>query len=247
MAIDTVLAGLVAATRWGWGVALAGLVFSLLLLIDLAYFAANALKIPSGGWLPLAVAAAFLFTVATWRRGRGVLRERLYGHGRTVRAFLAELDPMLHRVDGTAVFLTGNAHTVPPALLHHVCHNQVLHERVVVLTVRVREVPSAPQGQRVAVEKLGKGFYRVLVSYGFMDDPDVPQALSLCRPHGLSVDPAMTSYFLARETLIPSPRPEMNPLEERLFMLLSAASLSATAYFRLPPDQVVELGLQVEI
>jgi KUP system potassium uptake protein len=247
MAIDTVLAGLVAATRWGWGVALAGLVFSLLLLIDLAYFAANALKIPSGGWLPLAVAATFLFTVATWRRGRGVLRERLYGHGRTVRAFLAELDPMLHRVDGTAVFLTGNAHTVPPALLHHVRHNQVLHERVVVLTVRVREVPSVPQAQRVAVEKLGKGFYRVLVSYGFMDDPGVPQVLSHCRPHGLPVDPAMTSYFLARETLVPSPRPELNPVEERLFMALAATNLSATAYFRIPPDQVVELGIQVEV
>jgi KUP system potassium uptake protein len=225
----------------------AGLAFGLLLLIDLGYLAANALKIPSGGWVPLAIAAAFLFTVVTWRRGRGVLRERLYGHGRTVRAFLGELDPMLHRVDGTAVFLSGNPHSVPVALLHHLRHSQVLHERVVVLTVRVRDVPSVPQAQRVIVEKLGKGFYRVLVSYGFMDDPDVPEALRLCRPHGLPVDPAWTSYFLARETLVPSPRPEMNPLEERVFILLSTGNLSATAYFRLPPDQVVELGIQVEI
>ena len=217
------------------------------MLIDLAYFSANALKIPSGGWLPLAVAALFLFTVLTWRRGREVLRVRLYGEGQSVKAFLAELDPMLHRAPGTAVFMTGNPHQVPVALLHNLRRNNVVHERVVILTVRVRDEPHVPAAQRVLVEKLGKGFYRVVVSYGFVDDPDVPRALELCRPHGVPIDLELTSYFLSRETLVPSADPGLNPVEERLFILLSASNLPATAYFGIPPNQVVELGIRVEI
>jgi KUP system potassium uptake protein len=247
MAIDAVLAGLVAAWRWGWGAALAGLVFGAFLLLDGAYLAANALKIPSGGWLPLAIAAGFLCTVATWRRGRRVLHDKLYGHGLTVRAFLDKLDPTLARVPGAAVFMTGHPHVVPMALLHNIRHNKVLHQKVVLVTVRARDVPHVPEAQRLAVERLSKGFWRVIVGHGFMDEPDVPRALGSCRAHGLALDPAQTSYFLVRETLIPSPRPELGPLEERLFMLLAAGNLPATAYFRLPPDQVVELGLQLEI
>ena len=185
--------------------------------------------------------------MVTWRRGRRVVRDRLYGHGLTVESFLDRLDPQLTRVPGTAVFLTGNAAVVPMALLHNIQHNQVLHQKVVLLTVRTQDIPYVAAAQRLEVEKLGKGFYRVAVSYGFMDDPDIPRALERCRAHALPVDLAATSYFVARETLIPSPRPELNPLEERLFMLLTASNLSATTYFRIPPDQVVELGLQLEI
>ena len=246
MAMDAVLAGLVAAWLWGWG-PLAALVFGSFFLLDFAYLAANALKIPSGGWLPLAIAAGFAATVVTWRRGRRVVYDRLYGHGLTVEGFLDRLDPQLTRVPGTAVFLTGNAAVVPMALLHNIKHNQVLHQKVVLLTVRTQDIPYVAAAQRLEVEKLGKGFYRVAVSYGFMDDPDIPRALERCRAHALPVDLAATSYFVARETLIPSPRPELNPLEERLFMLLTASNLSATSYFRIPPDQVVELGLQLEI
>ena len=246
MAIDAVLAGLVAAWLWGWGW-LAALVFGGFFLIDFVYLAANALKIPSGGWLPLVIAAGFAATVITWRRGRRVVRDRLYGHGRTVESFLDQLDPQLTRVPGTAVFLTGDAAVVPMALLHNIKHNQVLHQKVVLLTVRTQDIPHVAEMQRLEVEKLGKGFYRVAVSYGFMDDPNIPRALERCRAHALPVDLAATSYFVARETLIPSPRPELNPLEERLFMLLTASNLSATTYFCIPPDQVVELGLQLEI
>ena len=145
------------------------------------------------------------------------------------------------------MFLTGDAAVVPMALLHNIKHNQVLHQKVVLLTVRTQDIPHVAEMQRVEVEKLGKGFYRVAVSYGFMDDPNIPRALERCRAHALPVDLAATSYFVARETLIPSPRPELNPLEERLFMLLTASNLSATTYFCIPPDQVVELGLQLEI
>jgi KUP system potassium uptake protein len=246
MAIDAVLAGLVAAWLWGWGL-VAALVFGGFFLLDFAYLAANALKIPSGGWLPLAIAAGFAATVVTWRRGRRVLRERLYGHGLAVENFLDRLDPQLTRVPGTAVFLTGNAAVVPMALLHNIRHNQVLHQKVVLLTVGTRDVPYVAAAQRLEVEKLGKGFFRVVASYGFMDEPDIPRALERCRAHALPVDLAATSYFVARETLIPSPRPELNPFEEQLFMLLMASNLSATTYFQIPPDQVVELGLQLEI
>jgi KUP system potassium uptake protein len=246
MAIDAALAGLVAAWLWGWG-PLAALVFGGFFLLDLAYFAANALKIPAGGWLPLAIAAGFAATAVTWRRGRRVVRDRLYGHGLAVEGFLERLDPRLTRVPGTAVFLTGDAAVVPMALLHNIKHNQVLHQKVVLLTVRTQDIPYVAEARRVEVERLGKGFYRVAVGYGFMDEPDVPRALERCRAHALPVDLAATSYFVARETLIPSPRPELNPLEERLFMLLAATNLSATAYFGIPPDQVVELGLQLEI
>ena len=145
------------------------------------------------------------------------------------------------------MFLTGNAAVVPMALLHNIRHNQVLHQKVVLMTVGTRDVPYVAAAQRLEVEKLGKGFYRVVASYGFMDEPDIPRALERCRAHALPVDLAATSYFVARETLIPSPRPELNPFEEQLFMLLMASNLSATTYFQIPPDQVVELGLQLEI
>jgi len=247
MSIDAVLAGIVAASRWGWGPVGAGAVFGGFLVIDLGYFGANAHKIPSGGWLPLVVAAVFLCTVATWRRGREFLLRRIYGNGQPLKAFVGDLDPMLHRAPGTAVFMTGNRHVVPVALLHNLRRNNVVHERVVIMTVRVRDEPHVPEAQRVTVQRLGKGFYRVTASYGFMDEPDIPRALVLCRPHGLPVDLELASYFLSRETLVPSERPAMSLVEERLFMLLTATNLPATAYFRLPPNQVVELGFQVEV
>lgn len=246
MAIDAVLAGFVAAWRWGWG-ALAAVVFGLFLFADLAYFAANALKIPSGGWFPLVAAAAVAFTVVTWRRGRRVVWHRLYARGIRVRGFIDKPDPRLVRVPGTAVFMTGNADVVPTPLLHNIKHNRVLHERIVLMTVRTSDIPNVPDEKRVEVESLGGGFFRVIVNYGFADEPDIPRALELCRPHGLDVDTTEASFFLGRETLIPTIGPPLGPVEERLFMLLSANNLSATAYFGLPPNRVVELGTQVEI
>ena len=246
MAIDAILAGLVAAWRWRWGPA-AALVFGGFLAIDLAYFAANALKIPSGGWFPLVVAAAFAYLVVTWRRGRRVLWDKLYGRQPAVAAFIAGLDPSLIRVRGTAVYMTGNPDAVPTALLHNIEHNQVLHGQAVLMTVRTLDIPHVPEQRRVEVAELGAGFFRVVVSHGFMDQPDVPRALELCQARGLLPDLTKTSYFLGRETLIPTTRPPMGPVEARVFAFLSAGSLSATAYFRIPPERVVELGTQLEI
>jgi KUP system potassium uptake protein len=246
MAIDSILAGLIAAWRWGWGPA-AALMFGGFLVVDLAYFAANALKIPSGGWFPLVVAAAFAYLVVTWRRGRGVLWDKLYGRQPKAAAFVAELDPGLIRVRGTAVYMTGNPEVVPTALLKNIEHNQVLHEQAVLMTVSTRDIPHVPEERRVEVAALGAGFFRVVVSYGFRDQPDVPRALELCRACELRADRARTSYFIGRETLIPTPRPPMGPVEARVFAFLAAGGLSATAYFRIPPERVVELGTQLEV
>ena len=246
MAIDAILAGLIAAWRWGWGPT-AAVVFGGFLVIDLAYFAANALKIPAGGWFPLVVAAALSYLVITWRRGRGVLWDKLYGRQPAVAAFIAGLDPKLIRVRGTAVYMSGNPEAVPMPLMNNIEHNRVLHEQVVLMNVRTQDVPYVPEDQRLDVARLGAGFFQAIVSYGFMDAPNVPRAMELCQARGLRADPMRTSYFIGRETLIPTPRPPMGPVEARVFAFLSAGSLSATAYFRIPPERVVELGTQLEI
>src|SRR5215217_7680528 len=246
MAIDAVLAGLVAAWRWGWGPAAAA-VFGAFFLLDLAYFGANALKIPSGGWFPLLVAAAFIYVVVTWRRGRKAVWDKLYAHALPVGSFLDRLDPELIRVRGTAVYMTGNPEVVPTALLHNIKHNQVLHEQVVLMTVRTRDIPYVPEAQRIEVAALGKGFHQVAVSYGFLDQPDIPQALALCRARDLRADPMRTSFFLGRETLIPTPSPPLGPVEARVFTWLSSGNLAATTYFQIPPERVVELGTQIEV
>jgi KUP system potassium uptake protein len=247
MGASAVLAGLVAATRWGWGPGRAALVFGPLLLVDLTYLAANSLKILEGGWFPIAVAAAVAYAVVTWRRGREVLGRKLYGYALTTRSFIDKLDPKLTRVRGTAVFMTGNPDVVPKALLHNLKHNKVIHERVVLMTVHVLDVPHVPEAERVDVGETGRGFWRVDVRYGFVDEPDVPKALDLCRARGLPGDLMLTSFFLSRETLIPAHGQGLDPVAERLFMALAAGGLPATAYFRIPPDRVVEVGTQVEI
>jgi KUP system potassium uptake protein len=143
--------------------------------------------------------------------------------------------------------MTGNLEIVPTALVRNIEHNQVLHEQAVLMTVRTEDIPQVSEERRVELTGLGAGFFRAVVRYGFMDQPNIPRALELCRAHGLRADPERTSYFIGRETLIPTPRPPMGPVEARFFRLLSASSLPATAYFRIPPERVVELGTQLEI
>jgi len=247
MGIDAILAGIVAARLWGWPGALAGAVFGFFLLCDLGYFAANLLKIPHGGWFPLAMACLFSLIVMTWRRGRGVLYKRLYKDAMPVSLFIEKLGPSTQRVAGTAVFMTGNLTVVPNPLLHNIKHNKVVHERAVLMNVVIDDIPYVPDKGRVEVERLGKGFFQVRAHYGFLDDPDVPRALELCRAHGLAIDPMTTSFFLGRETLVASIRPELGQVQERLFIALNTGAVSATHYFGLPADRVVELGTQIEI
>jgi KUP system potassium uptake protein len=247
MGTATILAGIVAVRLWRWRPVTAWLVFGGLFAIELAYIAANMLRIPDGGWLPLLFAAILSYVVATWRRGRLILSQRLYGDALPIQSFIAHLDKSAARVGDTAVYMTGNGSVTPAALLHNLKHNKVLHERVLLMTVRTADEPFVPDSRRVEVERLGKGFFRVMVSYGFLDEPDIPKALARCRDHGLAVDLDFVSFFLGRETLVSARRSELDPLGERVFVFLSTSAVSATAYFRIPPDRVVELGTQIEI
>ncbi len=247
MAVDSVLAGLVACWLWGWGRPLAGLAFGSFLAVDLAFFAGTTLKIPAGGWFPLLAAAAGFTIVATWRRGRRILYNRLYRDALPVETFLKQLKEGSIRTAGTAVFMTADVTKVPNALLHNMKHNKVLHERVLLMTVATADEPHVAKAQRVVVQRLGKGFFSVVARYGFMDQPNVPADLELCRAHGLAVDMMEASFFLGRETLIASPKPDLPPIMERLFIVLSGTAQSATAFLRIPPGRVVEMGVQIEI
>jgi KUP system potassium uptake protein len=248
MAIDSVLAGIVARSRWHWPSALVVAVFGAFLAIDLTFLSANALKIFAGGWFPLIMAAVVFFLMSTWRRGREVMFERLYRGAPSLRSFLTSLSlrPPT-RVPGTAVFLTANPAVVPRALLHNLKHNKVLHERVVVLKVDTEDVPRVPDSERLEVDHLSANFHRVVVRYGFMERPDVTASLTFCQlgpPEPTVMD---TSFFLSRETFLPSARPDLSWWQEQIFIRMANAALDATRFFRLPPDRVVELGSQIEI
>jgi KUP system potassium uptake protein len=248
MIASGMLALVVALTLWRWRPWLAAPLFGLFLAIDLAFLGANLNKIPDGGWFPILFAAFVLLLMSTWRRGRRAVFDRLYRQAPALPSFLASIkrDPPA-RVPGTAVFLTTNLDVVPRALLHNLKHNRVLHERVVTLRVMTEDVPRVPHSERVQVEHLGANVHRVLVRYGFVEDPDVPAALLPCQLGPPEPNIKDTSFFLSRETYIPSARPDLPPWREQLFIHLANSALDATRFFKLPPDRVVEVGSQVEI
>jgi KUP system potassium uptake protein len=247
MASTTVLAMIVARRGWTWHWITVALVFGTLLAVDLLFFAATLLKIPNGGWFPLVAAAAGFVVMVTWRRGRAIVYQILYGEALPLDAFLARLEPAKMRVARTAIFMTNDPNSVPRAMLHNMKHNMVLHERIILMTIIPEDVPHIPVDQRVAVDRLGKGFFRVTARFGYMDDPNVMQVLELCRKHGLATDMMETSFFIGRETLVACENTGLPRWQEHLFIALSATALSATAFFSIPPGQVVELGAQVEI
>lgn len=247
MMIDTILAAIVARWLWGWSRWVAFGVFGVFFMVDAVYVASNVLKIPTGGWFPIVVAAAALAVTLVWNRGREILVSKLYRDAMPIHEFLERWDRTVERVTGTAVFMTSNPTVVPAAFLHNLKHNHVVHERVVIMKVNVEDVPRVSEAQRIEVEKLGKGFHKVTVHYGFMERPDVPRALELCRPFGLSFDMMQTTFFLGRETLIPASRSELRRWQAALFIGMQTTALSATRFFRIPANRVVEMGTQVEI
>src|SRR5688572_11893397 len=248
MAITSVLFYLAARRIWKWSALKAGVIAAVFLAIELPLFASNMLKVTHGGWFPLVV-AGFVFTLmATWRTGRAILGNRLRTASLPLDMFLADIAAhQPHRVRGTAVFLSSNPHGTPLALMHNLKHNQVLHERVVILTIQTVEVPHVRSAERVEVEELSCGFHRVIGRFGFMEDPDVPQILNACEKQGLHFEAERTTFFLSRETIIASHQPGMFMWRERLFAFMSRNAQSATQFFRIPPNRVVELGMQVEI
>jgi len=246
MAIDTFMIAIVATKQWRWG-KWAFLVFGLLGLIDTAFLSANALKIIEGGWLPIAIAVAIMLLMDAWREGRKIFVERAHGGGLALENFLARADKTPLRVAGTAVYMAGRLDRVPHALLHNLKHNQVLHERVILLHVIVEDIPFVPPERRIAVQKLGKGFHTVELHFGFFEVSDVPRALEAARSFGLAIDIDHTTFFIGRETIVRGARPTMRLWRTKLFMAMAAAALAPARFFRLPPGRVIELGAQVEM
>jgi KUP system potassium uptake protein len=248
MVITTILFYLVARKRWHWTRLAAGSLTAAFLAIDLAFLGANAIKIEHGGWFPLLAALCVFALMSTWKRGRQVLNRRLRAAALPLESFLEDIEATkVVRVPGTAVFMTGDPEGTPHALLHNLKHNRVVHEQVILLTVQTAEVPFVPAGERLEVEHLGHGFCRILVSYGFTQDPNVPRELALASSDAFPIEPMETTYFLGREKLIPAGRSGMARWRERLFAFLARNAQGATAFFRLPPNRVVELGTQIEL
>jgi KUP system potassium uptake protein len=248
MVITTVLLAIVARERWKWKTGLVAPLIAFFLVIDLSFFGANITKIPTGGWFPLAVAAAIFTLLTTWRRGRQILSARLLEDTISVDSFLKDVETRVpHRVPGTAVFMSRTPEGVPAALLHNFKHNKVIHERVVFLTVVTEEKPTTTSDERREVEGLGQGFFRLLIRYGFMEDPDIPEELKTVQAPGLAFPPGDTTFFLGKETILATPRPGMAIWRERLFAAMTRNARSATSFFKLPPNRVVEMGAQIEI
>ena len=248
MVITTILFYVVARNRWGWGLLSAGALAAFFLIIDLAFFGANIIKVAQGGWFPLLLALMVFAVMTTWKKGRRILAERSQSDNQPLEDFLEEVARLKpHRVAGTAIFMNGNATRTPPALVNNLEHNKILHEHVLFLTVKTSLVPYVAPHQRVEIEPVGNGFYRLRVFYGFMEDPEIPKALEGVKVPGLVLDQADITYFLGRKTIMASKRPGMALWRERIFALISQNATSATAYFCLPPDRVVELGSQIEI
>ncbi|MGB8603081.1 MAG: potassium transporter Kup [Rhizomicrobium sp.] len=247
MFLSTLLVALVAARSWGWKLRFVIPVFGLLGLIDLAFLSSNALKIAEGGWLPLLIATAVYLVMETWRLGRRAHLEHVRDSSLSLDLFLERADKMTQRVAGTAVFLSSRTDVVPGALLHSLKHYKVLHERVILANVAVEDTPLVPPARRLEVEKLGKGFFAVRIHYGFFETPDLPAALAGARAYGLALDPETTTYFIGRETLVPSEHPELGRWRTWLYMALASNALSSARYYRLTPNRVVELGTQVTI
>ena len=247
MVISTALVAVVARYRWNWSTPAVLAVFGVLGLIDLAFMSSNALKIVQGGWLPLAVAGATFVVMDTWRMGRRIHMDAMRDDALSLDLFLARADKFSQRIAGTAVFLAPRLDAVPNALLHSLKHYKVLHERVVLCNVSVADTPFVPKAKRVTVDKLGKGFFTVRISYGFFETPDIPAALQLARSQGLALEPDSTTYFLGRETLVPGEKPSMKRWRVALYMWLVSNALSPTRFYHLTPGRVVELGTQVSI
>jgi KUP system potassium uptake protein len=248
MLITTLLAFMVAWRRWHWPLWAALVVTVLFSIVDIAFFGANMVKVHQGGWFPLAVGALVYILMSTWQRGRQILAARLAKDAFPFAEFVANVQPdSPPRVPGTAIFMARNADATPSALLHNLKHNKVLHEKVLLLTVMTEEFPQVPKGERIEMQDMGKGFYRVVAHYGFMQIPGVPDMLDSLRAEGLELDLMRTSFFLSRETLIPSKRPGMALWREKLFAVMSRNALRPTDFFRIPVNRVVELGVQVKL
>jgi KUP system potassium uptake protein len=248
MVITTMLAFLVARFKWGWGLPKALLIFGSFMIMDLGFLGANLLKIAHGGWVPLVIGAAIYLLLTTWQKGRRILFQRLKERSLSIEEFCQSLlrQPPL-RISGTAIYMTGDPWGVPVPLLHNLKHNKVLHERVAILTIQTKDVPTIPKNERVSILEIIPNFYRILVSYGFMETPKMKHILEACRQNDIHFRVHETTFVLGRETILQGPIPHMSLWREKLFALMSKNAQRPTAFFKIPPNQVIEVGIQVEI
>ncbi len=247
MVITTLLFAVVARGRWRWPLWRVVALTAAFLTVDLGFFGANVAKIVHGGWVPIAIATALFVVMTTWKRGRETLGDLLGRGSLPLELLLADVARKKpHRVRGTAVFMTSDSGGAPVVLLHHLKHNQVLHEEVILLSVRSAEVPDVDPAEQVRVEPMGEGFYRVVATFGFMETPNVPAVLARARASGVRAAPATTSYYLGRERLLPTGPSRMARWRKWIFVLMSRNAQSATEFFGLPSNRVVELGAQIE-
>jgi len=247
MFMTTCMFGILVFSVWRWNRWLAAAVTGLFLLVDGIYFASNLTKIPDGGWFPLLIGAVAFTLLTTWAKGRQLMRERMDEGAMPLELFIRSVMKSVARVPGTAVFLSSSPEGVPSALLHNIKHNKVLHERVLILTVAVEQVPHIDEADRIKLDELGDSFYRVTLRYGFMQEVDIPADLMKLERCGAEFRMMDTSFFLGRQKLIASPRPGMAIWREKLFAWMTRNSESAMQFFKLPPNRVIELGSQVEI
>jgi KUP system potassium uptake protein len=250
MVVTAIMLFVVMRERWRWSLPVAAGLTLFFLVIDLAFWGANIIKIPAGGWFPLVVGIIGFTLMTTWKRGRGILAERLQESTHSLRELKRELKTEgIARVPGTAVFMYSDPNGIPPALFHNLTHNHVLHENVIFVSIVNRDVPYVRRADRIEMEKLDAtiNITRICLYYGFMENANVPRELRIAHKQGLDFDPSEVSYFLGRERLLATKRAGMALWREQLFAIMTRNSRPATDFFRIPPDRVVELGAQVEL
>lgn len=247
MFISTCMVAVLIRRVWHWPLAAVVPFVAAFLFIDGMYFSSNLTKVPDGGWFPLLVAIIVFLLLTTWAAGRKLMLQRMREGAMPIKVFIGSAANSATRVTGTAVFMTSTPEGVPPALLHNLKHNRVLHERVILLTVKVTDMPFFPEEERFHHQALGEGFHRVILRYGFMESPDIPAALKSLDRCGGEFRMMETSFFLSRQTLLPSAHPGMAIWREKLFAWMLRNAESAMEFFRLPTNRVVELGSQIEI
>ncbi len=248
MVITTILTYVVMRKRWNWSPFITIPFLVVFIAIDMAFFSANSLKFFDGGFVPILLAIVIFSMMTTWKKGRLILSERLRELSLPLNKFIEDFVPQISkRTPGSAIFMTANFGITPPALLQNANHNQVLHENIVLFTIATKPIPHVPDEDRVEVNSIGENFYTVVVHYGFMDTPNVPAALQLCRKHGLIIEAEKTIFFVGRETLIATHRPGMAVWREHMFAFMSRNAQRATDYFQIPSNRVVEIGTVVEL
>jgi KUP system potassium uptake protein len=247
MMVDTVLFAIVAVSLWKWNKIVAAFAIAVFAIVDIALVASTAIKIPDGGWFPLLVGFIVLVLMTTWKRGRNLMNEQRKATSLPMAPMIEGLTRDATRVQGTAVFLTSTPDDMPAAMLHNLKHNKILHERNIILHVKFDDVPLVPRGKRIEIANLENGFFSMVIHYGFMNTPDIPKALTIAaKDHGVEFDMMDTSFFVSREVLVPTKCRRIAVWRQRLFTLMARNAQSATAYFQIPSNRVLELGAQVK-